>query len=138
MNESSDAALDRLIDQALAPASPAQEDLVAGGLRAWERLVEQLNPLIGETGLCALYARARYLAAPASNPEPTDPDLCFTAAMLDHLRRGLADMAPAEAAVFNAALFATYTKLLSGLIGTALTARLLHTAWAERPEGKKS
>lgn len=117
-------------------STDSKPDTAADPLPAWERLIEQLSPLIGEVGLCALFARARHLTSPQAFPQPSSSDMRSSAILLEQLERQLADMDPAARADFNMALLDTFIKLLSGLIGEALTTRLLNTAWAARPDGK--
>ncbi len=112
--------------------------LSAGGIVAWERLIEQLSPLIGETGLCALYARASHIASGQRHAHPAGGELRSSALLLEALSAQLSAMDSGAAHVFNTALLETFTRLLAGLIGEALTARLLKTAWAEWPDGKQS
>ncbi|WP_317203520.1 hypothetical protein [Janthinobacterium sp.] len=113
-------------------------DPAAQALRAWERLVEHLSPLIGEAGYCALYGRALQLVAPeypwltASQPRQAAP------ALLLNLRENLSSIDPVDAGKANIALLDAFSRLLSGLIGAALTTRFLHNAWADAPEGKRN
>jgi len=107
------------------------------GIPAWEQLIEQLSPLIGEVGLCALFARARHLTSPQRFPLPSSSDMRSSAILLEQLENQLSEMDPAASAAFNTVLLETFVKLLSGLIGEALTARLLNTAWAARPDGNQ-
>lgn len=116
----------------------SEPDPVAAGIPAWEQLIEQLSPLIGEMGLCALFARARHLASPQRFPLPSSSDMRSSAVLLEQLENQLSEMDPAASLAFNTVLLETFVKLLAGLIGEALTARLLNTAWAARPQGKQS
>lgn len=120
-------------------AAMASDDDPAGqALRAWERLIQHVGPLIGEAGYCALYGRALQLVAAdypwlaASQPQRA------TAALFLSLRENLASIDPVDAGKANIALLDAFSRLLSGLIGAALTTRLLHNAWADAPEGKKN
>ncbi len=116
-------------------SDPAPDSL-ALEISAWERLIEQLSPLIGEVGLCALFARARHVASPQRFPQPSGGDMRSSAILLEQLESHLAEMDPASRHAVNTQLLETFVKLLSGLIGEALTARILNTAWAARPDGK--
>jgi hypothetical protein len=127
----------QLILDVLAPQAGAQHaDIVARSLRTWERLAAHLSPLIGEAGFCALYGRTVCLVvaqhpwlAPPLASQPID-------ILLSTLKENLSSIDPASAGQATGALLDTFTKLLSGLIGEALTTRLLNTAWADEPEGK--
>ena len=103
----------------------------------WRRIGGQLVPLIGESGLCALFGRAvrtlaiRYEwlgvhAARASIDE-----------LLVALERDLAGVEPAVAEIANTELLNTFTRQLSALVGEALTSRLLAQATAPDREGPK-
>lgn len=133
--ENSDATRQNLIVQILAAVPEINEtDPTVRGIRAWEQLVAHLQPLIGEAGLCALYARTLRLASPDDAHTAAPLALRSSTVLLEGLQLQLGAMAPESAAAFNAALLDTFTKLLSGLIGEGLTTRLLNTAWADRPE----
>lgn len=129
----------QLIRLVLTSAAGANDaEVVAHALRIWARLAAHLGALIGEAGFCALYGRTMRLVMPhhpcfqrlgASGPSPTVDVLL--AALGEHLASD-----PEQAAAANAALLDTFTRQLSGLIGEALTTRLLNTAWADEPEGK--
>jgi hypothetical protein len=127
----------QLIGQVLAaPAGTGPADAPARALDAWRRLAAHLCPLVGEAGFCALYARAVRLAPGDWPAVPLGAR--SVEALLATLAETLAAADPPQAGAANAALLETFTKLLSGLIGEALTARLLNTAWAERPDGKRT
>jgi len=97
---------------------------------AWRRLSMHLSPLIGESGFAALYGRAARLVQPRfpwlvleQSSQSTD--------LFDQLGKQLSSVDADLAAETNAALLDTFTKLLSGLIGDALTIRLLNSAWSD-------
>jgi hypothetical protein len=112
-------------------------DVVARAEDIWRRLATRLSPLIGDTGFNALYGRAvrlinlhfDWLTMPMSSQS--------TAALFITLKSNLLSVDAARANEANTALLDTFTKLLSGLIGEALTTRLLNTAWADEPEEKR-
>jgi hypothetical protein len=54
--------------------------------------------------------------------------------MVKALNEGLNGLAPERAQELNTALLSMFTSLLAGLIGEALTIRLLKSAWAEWSE----
>lgn len=102
----------------------------------WLHLSEQLTPLIGESGFCALFGRALRLSAvrferfAACESGRRVPDL------LASLTRILNEIGPEQAPAANAALLDTFTTLLGSLIGEALTKQLLHVA-QESADGQK-
>lgn len=60
------------------------------------------------------------------------------AILLEQLDGQLSGLEPAARLALNRALLDTFIRLLSGLIGEALTTRILNTAWAARPQGNLS
>ena len=97
-------------------------------VQPWRRLGEQLTPMIGESGFCALFGRALRLAGPAAAPLAG----CTASRPLSELFLSLTNAfnasGPAEAAAAHDALLGTFTGLLTSLIGEALTKQLLHIA----------
>jgi hypothetical protein len=129
----------QLIGQVLQGAGGASSaDALGRGMQAWEQLAVHLSALIGEAGFCALYSRALSLAGAPSSLREASVSLRATAVLVQQLRDGLLALEPSEACVLNAALLDTFTKLLAGLIGPALTTRLLNSAWADRPEENRN
>lgn len=133
--ETSDAMRQKLIDEVLAAPPDGDGMRYQVALRAWERLAGHLSPLIGEAALCAMVARARHLSFPAM---PASRDLRSSAQLLEGLATQLAAMEAQAADTFNRTMLESFTRLLSGLIGEALTVRLMNTAWAERSGGKST
>lgn len=126
----------QLISEVLALTSVTRDsDVAARAMSAWERLAANLHPLIGEAGYCALYARAVHLTAANGGWQQDNDETRSISALFAQLRVELTSIDPVLACKANAAVLETFTRLLSGLIGEALTTRLMNTAWAERPEG---
>jgi hypothetical protein len=137
--EKNDDKRQQLIREVLAIATATSHtEALARGIRAWEQLAAHLSPLIGEAGFCALYGRAQRLSSTGDDRRTANSGLRSTSVLLEKLRHNWGAMEPAAANLANAAVLETFTKLLSGLIGEALTTRLLNTAWADRPEGKST
>lgn len=99
--------------------------------RPWRRLAAHLSPLIGETGLAALHARAMRLVQSEYPWLPAEQSMQSIDALLDHLSNRLSSVDAVLAEEANVALLDTFSKLLSSLIGNALTVRLLNSAWSE-------
>ncbi|AXA91734.1 hypothetical protein [Massilia sp. YMA4] len=98
-------------------------------LLPWRALAQHLSPLIGDSGLAALYGRtARLLAGRYGwlTAGPSSPPLDT---LFQTLSGDLRGVEPALAVEANTALLLTFTGLLSDLIGAALTTRLLDAAW---------
>ncbi|MFD2367990.1 hypothetical protein [Pseudoduganella sp. GCM10020061] len=106
-------------------------------VQPWRQLSAHLSPLIGDSGFAALYRRTvriesvRFDWLDASHASSTADEL------LQALKDQLAAVGPGQAEEANTALLITFTKLLSGLIGEALTVRLLNAAWSGAPENAK-
>ncbi len=112
-----------------AGTSPDAHAIAAAALRAYERLAQQLAPLIGEVGLHAVCARSVHLTqrefswlAPADSAEPRD-------APFAHVRVSLERQDPAVATDAAITVLATFGELLASFIGDSLTTRLLREAW---------
>jgi hypothetical protein len=99
-------------------------------LQPWQQMAVQLSPLIGDSGFCALHGRAVRLASAQHGWLASLPAGKTTDALLATLRVHLMAAGPTEAALANATLLNTFTKLLTGLIGEALTLQLLDSAYA--------
>lgn len=97
-------------------------------VQPWRRLAEQLTPMIGESGFCALFGRALRLAGPAAAPLAGCTASRPLADLFLTLTKALNETGPAEAAAAHEALLATFTALLASLIGEALTKQLSHIA----------
>lgn len=137
--EKNDDKRQQLIREVLEPT--ADSGCVGGFARAmgaWRRLAAHLCPLVGEAGFCALYGRAVRLSALGEAWLAAPLGVRSIEVLFATHEQNLAAVDPAQADAANAALLETFTRLLSGLIGEALTARLLNTAWAERPDGKST
>ena len=98
-------------------------------LHPWKRLAQTISPLIGESGFCALYGRTILLVTPhfdwLGTAQPCKDAQHSFAALADIYRTVDVDAATAA----NTGLLTTFAELLSGLIGPALTSRLLESAW---------
>lgn len=106
-------------------------------LQPWRLLACQLSPLIGESGFCALFMRATRLLASQFDVLVSDQSCKVIEHALAALRQRLDAMDTLAAQAGNAALLNTFTKLLSDLIGQALTTRLLASA-ANGDDGQKN
>ena len=117
------------------PRSPHEDDMSSKAGAAvlvlpWLRLSEQLTPLIGESGFCALFGRALRLSTARFERLSTCDGARPVAGLLTSLTRTLNEMGPGRADAANGALLETFTTLLGTLIGEALTKQLIHVAQA--------
>ena len=97
-------------------------------LQPWRRIAQQLCPLIGESGFCALFGRALHVIGPehawlAPEQACRAPEQLFIS-----LEERVARVDAGRAAAANQALLQTFTGLLAALIGKKLTLRLLESA----------
>ncbi len=106
-------------------------------LQPWRLLAAHLSPLIGESGFCALFARATRLLGGRFAWLATVQSGNSIERTLAALGERLASMDTLAAQAGSAALLNTFTKLLSDLIGEALTARLLASA-TDGDDGQKN
>jgi hypothetical protein len=114
----------------------SQADEVRRWLAPWRRIGEQLVPLIGELGFCALFGRAARLLATRYDWIGAAASGKSAAALLAALEAAMMAIDPAEGRIANAELLATFTRQLTALVGEALTARLLASA-EDRPPGSE-
>lgn len=99
-------------------------------LQSWRRIAQQLCPLIGDSGFCALLGRALHVVGPeyawlAPPQSCRAPEQLFAA-----LAERMAVADPERAIAANDTLLRTFTQLLATLIGEALTQRVLSSAMA--------
>ena len=105
-----------------------REECASALVQPWLRLSEQLTPLIGESGFCALFGRALRLSVPRFGGLSTCDSARPLADLFTSLTRTLNEIGPEHAGAANGALLGTFTTLLGTLIGEALTKQLLHVA----------
>ena len=113
--------------------SSGAQDFASGNsalLQPWRRIAQQLCPLIGESGFCALFGRAIHVIGPdyawlAPQQPCRSPEQLFAS-----LARSMSTVEAGHAAAANGALLHTFTQLLATLIGETLTERLLASATA--------
>ncbi len=115
------------------PRSPHEagtsfEGGAAALVQPWLRLSDQLMPLVGESGFCALFGRALRLSTPRFERLSTCHSARPVADLFLSLTRTLNEMGPEHAGAANGALLETFTTLLGTLIGEALTKQLLYVA----------
>jgi hypothetical protein len=103
---------------------------IAALVEPWLLLSEQLTPLIGESGFCALFGRALRLSAPHFERLGTCDSTRPVADLMMSLTRTLNEIEPGHAGAANGVLLDTFTTLLGSLIGEALTKQLLHVVQA--------
>jgi hypothetical protein len=110
-------------------AQSGSADAVERHLLPWRSLAVHLSPLIGDSGFGALYGRTGRLLAQQHACLTIGPSSQPLDALFRTLKDDLARAEPAQSALANEALLTTFTRLLSELIGEALTTQLIDTAW---------
>ena len=106
-------------------ASGERADRVAeAAVRTWEEVAARLAPIIGEQGFSLLYKRSVHLTA-ANFPWLDDAHPPLTDGPFADLKLKLERETPARAEAASGELFATFTALLTSLIGEGLATRLL-------------
>jgi len=115
------------------PRSPQDADKItstgtAALVEPWLLLSEQLTPLIGESGFCALFGRTIRLSVVRFDRLGSCSSARPVADLLMSLTRTLNEIGPEQAADANRVLLDTFTTLLGSLIGEALTQQLLQVA----------
>jgi hypothetical protein len=137
MNNNDDKRQSRFLDKTSAGAA-SPPDKNARHLQ-WLRLAQQLSPLIGENGFCALYMRALRLAQPQFDwLTGNQSGKSSVEQLLEALMNDLATVDAASAERAHSALLKTFTQLLTVLIGEALTIRLLDSASTGEHERKNA
>lgn len=108
--------------------APSPPEIKSRQLQQWLRLAAQLSPLVGENGFAALYTRTIRLVRPQFPWLSASPSGTSIAQLLEVLMGDLQRVEPDIAECAHVGLLDTFTKLLSTLIGEALTIRLLDSA----------
>jgi len=113
-------------------AEPAIGIGTAALMQPWLHMSDQLTPLIGESGFCALFGRALRLSGVRFEGLDGGNGAGPVSELLLSLTRTLNEIGPVQAAPANAALLDTFISLLGSLIGEALTQQLIHVAMEGR------
>jgi hypothetical protein len=102
----------------------------------WRGMNEALSPIIGQSGLAALYQRSVYLTGVDHRCLQGAGELAAPPDSFAPLRAALAPLSGAEAARAASALAYTFRDLLAHLIGGSLTERLLRSVWISPSSGQ--
>jgi len=114
----------------------AAPEVAAAARRLYERLAQQLTPLVGAEGVGAVCARSVHLVQrkfPWVGSVRTSDRLAnqkFTA-----VQQSMEQQEPAVAREAAVAVLATVAELLASFIGEGLTIRLLREAWPDEFAG---
>ena len=126
--------LTRFVRQSAAGADAARVADMA--IAIWKDVGIVLSPIIGQTGVAALFKRSVHLTRGA-HP-------CLAAVLDDHAQPGelgalqavLAQQTRATVMAANTALLQNFQDLLISLIGLSLTERLLRPVWDQPSSGQ--
>ena len=127
--DAGDARWAQLIDDAMA-CSDAVDDML------WQKLADQLIPIIGEGGFSSLYARSLYLARATCDYLPCGGawDTSETSeTMFAQLKLCLQGRAAFDARAANSLLLLKFITILASLIGSALMTGIINAAWDGGP-----
>ena len=102
----------------------------------WDEIDRALTPIVGARGMAALYGRTLFLTGRECVDCAGMPDGVTDAMRLDSLRERLLPCTPERATDIGCTLFLTLESLLSSMVGTALTERLLRAVWASHSSGE--
>lgn len=93
--------------------------------------IEQaLSPIVGPRGVAAIYTRSLHLSKQGFAWLPDASTSAAMAGDVGTLTRVLVGRTPAEAALAGARVLGEFHALMTTLIGTSLTERLLRSVWA--------
>lgn len=109
-------------------AEAADGSGIAMLMQPWLHLSEQLSPLVGESGFCALFGRALRLSGVRLDGLGSGDGSRSMSELLMSLTRTLNEIGPGQASTANDALLGTFITLLGSLIGDALTKQLIDVA----------
>lgn len=101
----------------------------------WGEIETALSPIIGRAGLVALYRRGLHLTRRAHPWLAADEGVDHAPMDLGALKAVLARQSASNAAAGGTAFLETVCGLLRGLIGPALSDRLLSSAWGNPLDG---
>ena len=98
-------------------------------LDTWHQMAALLAPVIGSKGVDVLFSRSLHLTNVDFPWLPIAGNHGTNLALLEDLKKHLADHEAGVAAEAGCTLLVNFSELLASLIGAALTERLLAPAW---------
>lgn len=105
-------------------------EIIDNIVSTWQRIDAALSPIIGQTGVAALYKRSAYLSTESHPWLRGTHEGVRTVVDLAALKAALAQQSSADAAAAGGAVLEVFYELLAGLVGPALTEQLLHSVWS--------
>jgi len=109
--------------------------VAAAMVAIWQEIDEALAPILGQGGVAALHNRAFYATGKAHPWLAAGREDLSTGMDLVTLKSILAQQSSAAAAAAGSDFLQTFEKLLTSLIGLALTEALLRPVWVKTSSG---
>lgn len=109
--------------------------VAAAAVSIWQDVDVALAPIIGQSGVAALYKRSLYLTLVEHPYLVTAYEGSLRAGEFVGLNTALAQQTPADALAATIALLNTFHDLLTHLIGGSLFERLLRSVWDKPSSG---
>ena len=97
----------------------------------WQKLADQLLPIIGEGGFSSLYARSLYLTRSVFDWLPPDGGADASGLMFAQLQSCLRGRDALDASQASRMLLLKFITILASLIGTSLMTSILLSAWGD-------
>ena len=114
-------------------ADPSQ--IADAVVATWREIEAVLVPIIGQRGLAALYKRSVHVAARTHPWLSVTHDASLALADFTELTPLLCGQDSACAMAGAATLFSTFHQLLTSVVGSSLTERLMRSIWADASIG---
>ena len=111
-------------------------EIAEHAIALWRGMSDALSPIIGQSGLAALYQRSIYLTGVDHRCLQGAGELAAAPDSFAPLRAALAPLSGTEAARVASALAYTFRDLVAQLIGGSLSERLLQSVWISPTNGQ--
>lgn len=121
----------------LPEAEPSTSAVAERSVWLWERIADNLIPLVGEVGFQSLYGRAVHLALPQCPGFGLLKQGKSTAAILEGLEGGLVALEHEVAVRCSQILLREFADLVGTMIGDALMEQILCSVRDDRSSRKK-
>lgn len=113
-------------------APPDASEVAEATLQTWQRMADELVPVLGSHGADVLFGRSLYITSTHFPWLAIIGEHGNSTAQLANLKARLADRETDTAAEASYTLLVTFVELLISLIGESLTERLLAPVWVQR------
>lgn len=109
-----------------------EDNIVKRSLWLWQRIANELVPLIGETGFQSLYSRAVHLSLPHCKNFSLSKQNSSTEGVFIQLRLDLIALENDIARQCSTVLLTKFTDLVATMIGDVLMNQILRSAWQDQ------